>query len=114
MKDVAEQILAVNPLTPAPHRLLAQAAEALNDRMLAIESHRTLLLMNPLDAADHHYRLAKLLFEGDQLPLARREVLQALEEAPRYREAHRLLLEIVGKMGPVVPATAPTTGPVAK
>jgi tetratricopeptide (TPR) repeat protein len=107
VKDVAEQVLAVNPLTPAPHRLLAQAAEALNDRMLAIESHRTLLLMNPLDAADHHYRLAKLLFEGDQLALARREVLQALEEAPRYREAHRLLLEIVGKMGEAQPTTAP-------
>jgi hypothetical protein len=27
-------------------------------------------------------------------PAAKRHVLQALEEAPRYREAHRLLLEL--------------------
>jgi len=40
-----------------------------------------------------HFRLAKLLHsEGD--PRARRHVLQALEEAPRYREALRLLMEI--------------------
>jgi tetratricopeptide (TPR) repeat protein len=112
VREVAEQVLAVNPLIPAPHRYLAQAAEALNERALAIESHRLLLMMNPLDAADHHYRLARLLVDDQQLAPARREVLQALEEAPRYREAHRLLLEIVGKMDQ--PATRPTTQPAAK
>lgn len=103
----AEQVLAVNPLIPAPHRYLAAAAEAAGERALAIEAHRTLLQLDPLDTAEHHYRLAALLKdEPGQLPAARSEVVRALEEAPRYREAHRLLLEIAAKTGP---ATAPTT-----
>lgn len=95
----AEQVMAVNPLTPAPHRHLAAAAEALGDRSAAIESHRTLLKLDPLDAAEHHYRLAKLLADDGQFADARRSVVRALEEAPRYRAAHRLLLEIVAKGG---------------
>lgn len=91
----AEQVMAVNPLTPAPHRHLAAAAEALGQRSAAIESHRTLLMLDPLDPAEHHYRLARLLAEEGRLEEARREVVRALEGAPRYRAAHRLLLELV-------------------
>jgi tetratricopeptide (TPR) repeat protein len=97
VQDVAAQVLAVNPLVPAPHRFVAQAAEALGDRKAAIDAQRTLLLLDPLDLADHHYRLAKLLAAENQLPAARQEVVRALEEAPRFRDAHRLLLEIVEK-----------------
>jgi hypothetical protein len=43
-----------------------------------------------------HFRLARLLHE-DRQPSAKRHVLLALEEAPRFRTAQRLLLEIVGK-----------------
>jgi uncharacterized protein HemY len=107
----AEQVLAINPLTPAPHRALVQAAEALGERRLAMEGHRTLLLLDPLDRAEHHYRLARLLADERELPAARAEVVRSLEEAPRYRAAHRLLLEIVAKAGPT---TAPaTTRPAA-
>jgi hypothetical protein len=91
---------------PAPHRSLAQAAEALADRPSAVEAHRTLLLLDPLDRSEHHYRLARLLAEENKLPDARREAVMALEEAPRYRDAHRLLLEIVAKMDKAPPASA--------
>jgi tetratricopeptide (TPR) repeat protein len=107
VQTVAEQVLAINPLVPGPHRYLAQAAEALSDRPLAIQAHRTLLLMDPLDPADHHYRLAGLLAVDQQLPAARREVVRALEEAPRFRAAHQLLLEIAAKMEPSSPTTQP-------
>ena len=40
---------------------------------------------------------------------ARREVLKSLEEAPRFLEAHRLLLELVGPDKP--PASPPPTTP---
>jgi tetratricopeptide (TPR) repeat protein len=109
VRNWAEQILAINPLIPAPHRYLAQAAEALGERAVAIRAHRTLLLLDPLDRAEHHYRLAQLLMQEKQLPDARRQAVEALEEAPRYRAAHALLLEIVGKMQP---ATGTTTRPV--
>jgi tetratricopeptide (TPR) repeat protein len=112
VRGQAEEVLAVNPLVPAPHRFLAQAAEALGERPLAIEAHRTLLLLDPLDRAEHHYRLARLLLEDRQLPAARREVVLALEEAPRFRAAHQLLLQIVAKMdGPDAAAPTPAAAP---
>jgi tetratricopeptide (TPR) repeat protein len=106
--DVASQLCGINPLIPAPHRYAATAAEALADRPRAIEAWRTLLLLDPLDRADHHYHLAKLLAEENQLPEAKRQVLQALEEAPRFREAHQLLLRLAD---PAPPAAAPPPAP---
>jgi hypothetical protein len=37
--------------------------------------------------------LARLLHQAGD-PTAKRHVLQAIEEAPRFRDAHRLLMEI--------------------
>jgi len=91
----AERMLAVNPLLREPHRYRATAAEKLNDRARAIESYRRWLLLDPIDPAGTHYRLACLLHEAGEPAEAKHHVLQALEEAPRYREAHRLLLELV-------------------
>jgi tetratricopeptide (TPR) repeat protein len=89
----AERYLAVNPLTAQPYRHLAQASEALGKTAEAIRSCRTLLLLDPPDPAAAHFQLARLLHQtGD--PGAKRQLLQALEEAPRFREGHRLLLEI--------------------
>src|SRR6185312_6159073 len=82
VRQRSEEVLAINPLVPAPHRHLAQAAEALGNRPVAIDAHRTLLLLDPLDRAEHHYRLARLHMEEKELPEARRQVVRALEEAP--------------------------------
>jgi tetratricopeptide (TPR) repeat protein len=109
VRTYAEQALAVNPLVPAPHRYLARAAEALGDRALAMESHRTLLMLDPLDRAEHHFQLARLLAADQQLPAARKEVVRALEEAPRYRDAHILLLDVVGRMDETDTSPAPAT-----
>jgi tetratricopeptide (TPR) repeat protein len=88
-----ERFLAVNPLVPQPHRYLAQASEAAGDKDGAIRAWKTLLLLDPPDPAEAHFRLARLLEESGQ-PGAKRHLLQALEEAPRFREAHRLLLQM--------------------
>ena len=87
-----ERVLAVNPLLPQPHRQLAIAAEAQNRREQAIESWQILLQLDPLDPAEAHYRLALLLREKDNAK-AKRHLLMALEEAPRFRKALRLLLD---------------------
>ena len=113
----AEQVLGINPLIAEPHRYLAQAAEELGDRSLGIVARRTLLLLDPLDRAEQHFRLSALLYEEKRLPEARREVVLALEEAPRYRDAHKLLVKIVESMDgkqPKPPATRPATRPAAK
>lgn len=89
----AERALAVNPLLPQPYRHLARASETLSEARPAIGAYEKLLLLDPADPADVHFRLGRLLHQqGDAA--ARRHVLQALEEAPRFREAHRLLLEL--------------------
>jgi tetratricopeptide (TPR) repeat protein len=93
--DYAARYHAVDPLRPEPHRLEAEALEALGQRPPAIAAYRTLLKLGPADPAAVHYRLARLL-HAERDPGAKREVLLALEEAPRFREAHALLLEIVG------------------
>jgi tetratricopeptide (TPR) repeat protein len=92
----ARRLLGVNPLIPAPHRALAQAAEHLGRRPEAIAAYRALARLDDTDPAGLHYHLALLLRDDAQADAARREVLRALEEAPRYREAHSLLLELSG------------------
>ena len=88
-----QRYLAVNPLVPTPYRYLLQATEHTGDVRGGIEAGRALLELDPPDPAEAHYQLARLLHRvGD--PAARRHVLQALEEAPRYRAALQLLLEI--------------------
>ena len=91
----ADRMLAVNPLVPTPHRFRALAAEQLNDDQAAVESYRALLEMDPADPAELHYQLAKHLQQSGIQDAALRQVLMALDEAPRYRDAHRLLLKIV-------------------
>lgn len=89
-----DRTLAVNPLIPQPHRALAQAAEKVGKIDTAVTSYRTLLALEPEDPAEVHFRLARLLHQRKDTA-AKRHVLAALEEAPRFRAAHKLLLEIV-------------------
>ena len=103
----AERFLAVNPLLPQPYRFLSRASEALGETQPAIAAYQKLLLLDPPDPADVHFRLAKLLRQTNE-PAAKRHVLQALEEAPRFREAHRLFLELAQANGsPTNSVTAP-------
>jgi tetratricopeptide (TPR) repeat protein len=91
--DWSERLMAINPLVPAPHRLLARAGEELGRPDQAIAAYRRLLVLEPEDPADVHFRLARLLFDrGD--PAAKRHVLMALEEAPRFQAALELLLKM--------------------
>ena len=93
----ANQLLAVNPLIAAPYASLAQAEEFQGNHEQAISAYRKLLLLDPADPAEVHFQLARLLHaRGNAEPEAKRHVLQALEEAPRFREAQLLLLQIEG------------------
>ncbi len=92
----ARRMLAVNPLIAAPHRELARSAEQLGQDAEALAAYQALALLDETDPADTHYRLAKLLAKLGRPVDARREVLKSLEAAPRFLEAHKLLLELVG------------------
>lgn len=96
--QTAQRLLAVNPLIADPWRQLAAASEAGGDGAAAIESYEKVLLFDPTDPAEVHYRLAALLHQHgkaeDSPAKARRHVLTALAEAPRYRAALRLLRKL--------------------
>ncbi|MEA3209195.1 MAG: hypothetical protein QOE70_2252 [Chthoniobacter sp.] len=97
--DYAARYRAVDPLRPEPYRYEAEASEASDKKPAAIAAYRTLVELGPGDPAEIHFRLARLLHAtGDAA--AKREVLLALEEAPRFRAAHQLLLEITDKPSP--------------
>jgi len=58
--------------------------------------YRGVLALDPPDKAEAHYRLAMAYQALSDRPNARREVLAALEIAPGFRAAQRLLLELSG------------------
>ncbi len=83
----------MNPLIPQPQRYLAQSAEVVGHDEQAIAAIRTLLQLDPPDPAEAHFRLARLLHKRGDAE-TKRQVLQALEEAPRFRDALKLLREL--------------------
>lgn len=97
-----ERYLAVNPLLAQPYSHLGHAYEAMGKPVEAIRTYNTLLKLDPADAADAHYRLARLL-KAENPAAAKRHVLQALEEAPRFRDALQLLLELEPKKEAALP-----------
>jgi len=89
-----EKSLAVYPMLAQLNWQLGRADEELGRDEQAIKSYQRLLLLDPADPADVNYRLGRLLLAKDPAG-AKRHVLLALAEAPRFREGHRLLLKIV-------------------
>ena len=86
--------IAVYPMLGTVHLQMGRASEELGHNEQAIDSYRRLLLLDPADPADINYRLAKLFQDLDP-GTAKRYVLEALADAPRFRQGHRLLLKII-------------------
>jgi tetratricopeptide (TPR) repeat protein len=101
-----KKYLAVYPLLPAAYRQLGRANEGLGRDEAAVQSYQRLLLLDAADPADAHYRLARLLQQRDPAA-AKRHILEALADAPRFREGHRLLLKILGDAGTASAPAAP-------
>jgi tetratricopeptide (TPR) repeat protein len=89
----ANTFLEINPLHPQVYRARGEAEEQLSEEKAAVQSYRTVLKLDPPDRPEIHFRLARLL-KKDNSPAAHRHILLALEEAPRFRAAHKLLLEL--------------------
>ncbi|KPK76369.1 MAG: hypothetical protein AMJ79_06845 [Phycisphaerae bacterium SM23_30] len=89
-----QRYLAVNPMLGKVHYHLGLAYETLAENEKAVKCYERLLHLDPADPADVHYRLALLLKDNDP-EAAKKHVLLALADAPRFRAAHKLLLELV-------------------
>ena len=94
VQRTAERYLGVNPLVALPWRNLAQASTEQGDTPTAIGAWRTLLQLDAPDPAGAHFQLAQLLRKNGETAEARSQTLLALEEAPRFREALKALLEL--------------------
>jgi len=99
-----EQMHAINPIRSDIQQLRAATFEKTENYAKATEALTAVLELEPTDPAKVHYRLAESLQSMGQLDRAKREVLMALEESPRYREA----LELLVKMSKSSQASSPT------
>ena len=60
----------------------------------AIREYQALLAGSPIDVAGAHYQLAKAFQSTKRIDEAREEVISALEAAPGFKPAQKLLLEL--------------------
>jgi hypothetical protein len=98
----SEEWLAIHPLAPTPWRALLDAHEQLDAPAAAAHAGQILLRLDPPDFAALHFRVAQALLPAAP-DAARRHVLQALAEAPRFRAAYDLLAELPPLTPPLSP-----------
>ncbi len=94
MLEYSNKWLAIQPLQPEGHETFVEAATKLGRPGEAIKSLLVLSKLGPVDPAGLDYRIAQVQFELGDYRLAKKHLLQCLELAPRYRDAHRLLLKL--------------------
>ena len=87
----------VNPLDQDLHEKLGTLYLASNDAALAVREFGALVALHPIDVAGSHYNLAKAYKAQGLGDKAREEALTALEAAPDFRPAQKLLLELSGE-----------------
>jgi predicted Zn-dependent protease len=66
----------------------------LNNPAKAIREMQAVVAENPLDKATAHYDLARAYLAGNQPDEAEFHLIDALEAAPGYRPAQKMLLEL--------------------
>jgi len=101
--DAAEVLAAVNyadPLTVDGHDQLGSLLLAQNKGADALREYQVLLALQPLDTAAANYGLARAYRMTGDAAEARRRLLEALDTAPNYRPAQKLLLEMTGDRKP--------------
>jgi tetratricopeptide (TPR) repeat protein len=76
------------------HRRLGDLLYAQKQYDAAIREYRALGASNPLDMAGAQFDLAQAYFAAGQMDKAEESVLAALETAPGYRPAQKLLLQL--------------------
>jgi cellulose synthase operon protein C len=76
------------------HQKLGDLELELNNPTAAIREYQAVLAGKPVDPAGAHFQLAKALQAAKRPAEARDEVFSALELAPEYKPAQKLLLEL--------------------
>jgi tetratricopeptide (TPR) repeat protein len=96
-KDAAATLDRINYVYPESediHRQLGELWFAQNNYKGAIREYSAVVAMHPLDKASAQFDLAQAYFADGQRDQAETNVLAALEAAPSFRPAQKLLLQI--------------------
>jgi cellulose synthase operon protein C len=91
---VLDRALYIWPFEPKLHERLAALSEGLGERKRVVRARRSLLALDPVDRPEALYQLALALLQAGDAAAARREVVRALELAPRFQRAQELLLRL--------------------
>jgi cellulose synthase operon protein C len=89
-----DQALYISPFEPAVHERLARLYGRLGDHAKVVRARRSLVALDPVDRPEALYQLAQALLDAGDATAARREVLHALELAPRFPRAQEMLLRL--------------------
>lgn len=84
----------VDPLDEELHGMFGDLLLETGDAKAALREYEVLQALDPLDKASAWYRLASANHALGNAEKAQQQLLQALEMAPNYRPAQRLLLQI--------------------
>ena len=96
-KEAAEALTRLNYIYPVDgdlHQRLGALLVEQNNAAGAIREFRAVLAYQPIDPAQSHYDLARAYNLNHQPEQAKDELLGALEIAPGFRPAQKLLLEL--------------------
>jgi tetratricopeptide (TPR) repeat protein len=99
-RAVLESLNYADPLAPESHAQLGELLLSANSGADALREYQVLLALKPLDSAAADFGLARAYRKMGDTKLARRHLLQALDTAPLYRPAQKLLLEMTGDRQP--------------
>lgn len=96
-KEAAQALTRLNYIYPQDeelHRKLGDLLLAEGEAGAAIREYRAVVALKPLDMAASHFNLARAYRQANRLAEAQEHVLLALEAAPGYRPAQKMLLEL--------------------
>lgn len=92
--EVLERLNYIYPLDNDAHQQLGSLLLAQNDPKDAIREFRAIVAHSPIDPAQSHFDLARAYNSNHQTDQAKDELFAALEAAPGFRPAQKLLLEL--------------------
>ncbi len=92
---ILQELMYVTPFEPELHKALGNLYLETEDVRAALTEFQVLLALRPNDLADAHFSLARALARSGQNDEAKEQVVLALEIAPSYQPAQRLLLQLV-------------------
>ncbi|MCH1502933.1 MAG: tetratricopeptide repeat protein [Verrucomicrobiales bacterium] len=93
VETLCHRIMAINPYITKAQKALAESYVARDQKLDAVTVYERLLTLKPRNPAQVHFAIASLLRESEPAR-AKLHTLDALAEAPRYREALQLLREL--------------------